>query len=284
MRKNWRHLPFLCLGLFLWALCLTSVLHTAIASNSAPEKEGAEKKVAGKEETSKEATRRFHLASDERIVDAYGILIFDPIVKTPGPADSTNEDVQSLIKPESVTKTALVKELDQGIWEISTALTAEEQDRSGKVTVIAITDSGKILPGGVQLLKESIEYVRLQKEQLQCNQRENGVTAKLLRLNEKSLTSLVEVRSAKEEVLRNHLAQLLSPGTVEKLSQREKALGLYYPEPISEKLPLTELASRITAINALSKNIPSSAGPSLESSSQAPSGPKASKSAPASKN
>ncbi len=196
---------------------------------------------------------QFVITSSDELEHAYGLLILDPLVTTPTPATSENEDVQALVRPEAHEREAKIEKLKNNEWRIEVQLKKADLSakRQSKVTAIARTKDGKIIPTDVRALGK-LDSVPAPAPV--CEADSNAEKEKrLLNLSEDHLKQVVEVRAAKEEILRKYLNDLLSDQVLAQLAERETKLRLIHDKPLSRDLPLPELLSRISTLEAMSR-------------------------------
>ncbi|MCB0344087.1 MAG: hypothetical protein KDD66_03175 [Bdellovibrionales bacterium] len=192
------------------------------------------------------------IVSDDPIVHAYGVIIRES-AGTDLPDRAADQPVIDPQKPAAVIRDAVFTDMGDSIWKLS--VTLEDQDILPKtrVTFVATTASGAVIPGPLSWISEP-EKVFSPKDRLCQSRPDSDQITKLFSLDEKALRTLLEVRTTRAQVLENRLRDLLSPATIEQLRRLESEFGLTTSPPLTMELELHELTRRIGLIESILKN------------------------------
>ena len=196
--------------------------------------------VALAQDSSQSGSVEVVLRSGEELKSAYGLVIVEP----------SEGSVMEL--PQARTRNVELSRVGKTAWKAVVRVIPEDFVSSAKLTVVATTVSGATVSGPVRWLAEMDERTTL--VQAKCRSLDDlTVIRRLLGLKPEKLKRVVKIREQKVDLLRSRLARILSPQVLEILNKFEQALSIKREPAISTDLPLEELASRIGAIAAISK-------------------------------
>lgn len=189
------------------------------------------------------------LAADQQLEQRFEVVSTEPIVSAYGVVLDTSEGAEG--SKESLTRKAAITVVDDNHWNVVIRLEPADLEEHKRLTAVAVTRSGKLIPSEVRWI---VEPSSVALTSTHCLSRDPSSEAKLRALDKDALQALVQIRRTRAEVLRGQLTAALNVQTIAQLTGIEKDLGLGGAERLSGKLPVEELAHRVGAIKAVLKS------------------------------
>lgn len=200
----------------------------------------------------REHTAEVSIVSEDPIVRAYALVIRES-AGTDIQERSADQPVIDPQKPATVVREAKVSKADGDTWRLTVDLEDGDLLPKTRVTFVATTQSGEIIPGPLTWITEPEKSVA--PAQTLCQSRpDSEQISKLFALEEKALRTLLEVRTTRAQVLEKRLRQQLTPETIAQLERMEGEFGLSRTPRLTMDLELPELTRRIGLIESILKN------------------------------
>lgn len=197
--------------------------------------------------------------SEEKLVEAFGLVILEPETHPTGVERVEGGDLQgsystlAITRPTVHRRPASLRTFGEGRWRVRVKLVREDYAPNSKLTVVARTSSGKTVAGNVQWLGQP--GALYEPEETQCRLETTSRRLKmLLMMDRQQLLKMIEIRKRRKEILSDLLNGRLVPELFARLDELEDELGINNLPPLSPRTDHDELAQRIGVIQVLLKS------------------------------